>query len=389
MAVAAAHPRSHAPTAGERSPAPVTMVTIPKGFRDHAGVIQTNAIQSWTRLVRPAEIILCGDDPGVREMAHSTGATHRPDIEKTDLGTPLVSDAILRTAREARTPWVCYLNGDIILDSSFAALLARVDTRVPTLIVGRRVDVDVTTVLDLDEPDAEQKLAAIAATGTLSPSNAIDFFCFTPGPWVMNMPTFAVGRPGWDNWFMFNAVRRGVRVIDATGQLLTLHQNHGYGHVPKGTGQAWNGPEAERHRQIIGSWFCYFTIDDATHVLTPGGVRRSFTKAAWQSRVKRFRLRTTWRHLIPENMRDEPGSIAVQPPGWPRLRVRLERLFFSLFIALVLVPLRVVRASGRACRRMLRTFIPRPLRRWLRQLILGKDSPSPLPQPTEPRTPPG
>jgi hypothetical protein len=343
MALAAAQPRSHAPTAGKRSAAPVTIVTIPKGFRDHAGVIQTNAIRSWTKLVRPAQVILCGDDPGVAEMAASTASTHRPDIQKTELGTPLVSDAILRTAREATTPWVCYLNGDIILDSSFARLIERLDTRRPTLLVGRRVDVDVTTVLDLDGPDAEERLARIAATGTLSPSNAIDFFCFTPGPWVMNMPHFAVGRPGWDNWFMFNAVRRGVRVVDVTGRVLTLHQNHGYGHVPKGTGRAWNGPEAERHRQIIGSWFCYFTIDDATHVLTPDGVKPAMSWTAWKSRWKRFRLRTSWRHLLPETMRDEKESIAILPQGWPQTKVRLQRAFFLVFIAVVLLPLRLVR----------------------------------------------
>ncbi|MBY0113415.1 MAG: hypothetical protein K2Y21_11375 [Phycisphaerales bacterium] len=364
MSVAAQNPRVAAALAsGGRSPAPVTMVTIPKGFRDHAGVIQTNAVHSWTKLVRPEQVILCGDDPGVREMAEATGAVHRPDIQKTDLGTPLVSDAILRTAREATTPWVCYLNGDIILDSSFGRLLDRIDTERPTLLVGRRIDVDVTEVLDLDHDDAERQLAAIAATGKLSPSNAIDFFCFTPGRWVQNMPEFAVGRPGWDNWFMFNAVRRGVRVIDVTGQMLTLHQNHGYGHVPKGTGVAWNGPEAERHRQIIGSWFCYFTIDDATHVLTPKGVRRAMARTAWKSRWKRFRLRTTWRHLIPENMRDERESIEILPPGWVRTKVRLERAFFSLFIAVVLVPLRLVKRAVHAVWWPLRVRVLRPIKR--------------------------
>lgn len=367
MSVAAASPRAsdahHMGDGGGDVRAPVTMVTIPKGFRDHAGVIQTNAIHSWVKLVRPESVILCGDDPGVREMAEATGSVHRPDIQKTELGTPLVSDAILRTAREARTPWVCYLNGDIMLDSSFGRMLARVDKSAPTLIVGRRIDVDVKTVLDLDGAGAEAKLAEIAAGGTLSPSNAIDFFCFTPGRWVENMPEFAVGRPGWDNWFVFNAVRRGVRVIDATGQLLTLHQNHGYGHVPKGTGQAWNGPEAERHRQIIGSWFCYFTIDDATHVLRAEGVRAAMSVTAWKSRWKRFRLRTSWRHLIPEAMRDERESIEVQPAGWPRTKVRLQRMFFSLFIAVVLVPLRLVRRAIHKVWWPLRIRVLRPIKR--------------------------
>ena len=40
----------------------LTLFTIPKVFRGHIGVIQRNAIKSWT-LLRPAcEVVLLGDE---------------------------------------------------------------------------------------------------------------------------------------------------------------------------------------------------------------------------------------------------------------------------------------------------------------------------------------
>lgn len=342
-------------------PAPVTLLTIPKAFRDHAGVIQTNAVESWARLVRPAELVLCGDDPGVEEMARRVGARWQAELRKTDLGTPLVSDAIARVCRGARTPWVCYVNGDIILTSALARAVGRVAPTRPTLIVGRRTDVDVAHLLDLQSPGAEERLAELGRSGKMSPSNAIDYFCFTPGPWLEDMPPFAVGRPGWDNWFIFNAVRKGVRVIDATSHILALHQNHGYGHVPKGTGVAWHGPEGLEHHRLIGSWRCYFTIDDTTHVLGFWGPRPALGRRAWAGRWRRFMLWTLWYDELPESVRR--GSDPLRP-------VRLGLGALRRLRASPLVP-RPLRSAARASRGAARRIRDRIRRGW----VLLKASP--------------
>ena len=55
----------------------LTLFTIPKAFEGHSGVIQRNAIKSWTLLQPQCEIILMGDDEGTGEAAAEMG---RPTV---------------------------------------------------------------------------------------------------------------------------------------------------------------------------------------------------------------------------------------------------------------------------------------------------------------------
>ena len=47
----------------------LTIFTITKPFIGNNEIIQRNAIQSWKFLIPSCEIILCGDDQGVQEVA--------------------------------------------------------------------------------------------------------------------------------------------------------------------------------------------------------------------------------------------------------------------------------------------------------------------------------
>ena len=71
----------------------MTIFSIPKPFKGHINTIQRNAIQSWLQLYPKCEVILFGDDEGVAETAVEFGILHIPEIEKTELGTPLLSSA--------------------------------------------------------------------------------------------------------------------------------------------------------------------------------------------------------------------------------------------------------------------------------------------------------
>lgn len=269
--------------------APVTLFTIPKRFSGHTGVIQTNAIMSWIHLVRPAKLVLCGRDAGVQEVAQPIGAQHLKDIKVSEHGTPVVSDAFGQVLAQAATPWVCYLNTDIMLAGDLADAVVGLKPRRPTLIVGQRTDVDIKELIDFNAAEAEHRLRHIAVQhGTLSYANAIDYLCFTPGSWLDEMPPFIVGRPGWDNWFIYNAIRHRVRVIDATADVLAVHQNHGYGHVPQASGHAWEGPEADHNRSQIISHYHYFTINDASHQLIRGRVWRAVALRYLRSRFQRW-----------------------------------------------------------------------------------------------------
>src|SRR6266853_4649960 len=52
----------------EKSEPVLTIFASAKPFHGHTGVIQRNAIASWTRLRPRPEIILFGNEPGVAEI---------------------------------------------------------------------------------------------------------------------------------------------------------------------------------------------------------------------------------------------------------------------------------------------------------------------------------
>lgn len=271
--------------------APLTLFSIPKPFVGHTGVIQTNAVMSWARLVRPRHLVLFGNDQGVAEIASRVGAEHLSDLPLSDLGTPYVTDAFHRVIEQATTFWVCYVNADIILDASLARALNSFRPKRPTLIVGQRTDTDIDHLVDFDDARTELAIREIGSgIGKLSPTNAIDYLAFTPGAWLDAMPRFIVGRPGWDNWFLYNALCRGVCLVDGTCDILAIHQSHDYRHVPESTGRAWEGPEADYNRRQIESHDHYFTIDYATHLLVGGQIKRA---------LQRRHLKARWARLLP------------------------------------------------------------------------------------------
>src|SRR5579863_2067444 len=65
----------------------LTMFTTPKPFRGHIGVIQRNALKSWTLLHPDLEVILFGDDEGAAVVAGEFGLRHEPHVERNEFGT--------------------------------------------------------------------------------------------------------------------------------------------------------------------------------------------------------------------------------------------------------------------------------------------------------------
>src|SRR4029450_3238965 len=160
----------------------LTIFTAPKPFRGHIDVIQRNAIKSWT-LLRPAcEIILLGNEDGIPEIAAEYGVRHIPEVARTSLGTPLVSDLYAQAERSSDRNLFCYANADIVLMRDFMQAVQRVaDQRKRFLLVGHRWNVDVTEALNF-EPGWEERLQDRARTsGELAGPTAIDFFVYPRG----------------------------------------------------------------------------------------------------------------------------------------------------------------------------------------------------------------
>ena len=247
----------------------LTVFSVPKPFAGHVGVIQRNAIRSWSVLHRDIEVVLCGDEPGTKDMASEVGATYLPHVSRNQYGTPLLNSVFEEAERASHSSLMCYVNADIVLLSDFIPAVRRIAFR-RFLMVGQRWDVDLTASLDVARPDWQRALRTVVhERGTLHPPMGSDYFVFPTHSGLSALPPFAVGRPEWDNWFIYHARRQGVPVIDATRAVRAIHQNHGYGHVPQRRDDAWEGPEADMNRELVGGWDHVYTLADASHVLTP------------------------------------------------------------------------------------------------------------------------
>jgi hypothetical protein len=258
----------------------ITIFSTPKPMEGEFHLLQENAVGSWRALGPEVEILLLGDEPGEAELATRLGVRHLPELARNDYGTPRVDEIIRIAEQTASEPILCYINADIILGTDFlAAVRAAAGLRRRFLMVGQRWNLDVEEKIDFTDAGWEKKiLEQVRIRGRLEDPSGIDYFIFRRGLWG-TIPPLAIGRTFWDNWLIYQARTRGAAVIDATSVLRVIHQNHGYSHHPQGWKGVWKGPEAERNMELAGGLAHYFTIEDATHLLTGSGIRPAWDRA--------------------------------------------------------------------------------------------------------------
>jgi hypothetical protein len=267
--------------------AELTLFTLPKGFVDpHISLIQRNALASWLALAPAVEVLVMGEDPGVAETARELGATHLDSVARNEFGTPLLDSAFALAAERSSAPVLCYVNADIVLLGDFLAAVRRLPQR-DYLAIGRRWDCDVVEPIDLSDGGAALREWALQH-GALDLGRGSDYFVFRR-ECDFGMPAFAVGRPGWDNWLIGRALELKMPLIDVTATVLAIHQNHPYGHVSGAAADTWEGPEAVRNRELAPGIEHYkHTPFNATHLLTPRGLRRARSLAHLRARAEAF-----------------------------------------------------------------------------------------------------
>jgi len=277
----------------------LTMFSTPKPFVGHIDLIQRNAIRSWQRLHHQVEIILVGDDAGAAEVCQEFGIRHIKHVEKNRYGTKYLASIYDQVHETARHEILCHVNCDIVLMSDFVAAARSVVSQTDRfLMAGRRWDVDLQHALDLAKPDWETSLRQLARkTNRPRPAQWIDYFLFSKGLYHKKVPEFVIGRPGWDNWLLWYPLSIKVPVVDASQDVLAVHQNHDYSYHPAGAEGVWHGEEAQQNYQLHQGKFA--TLAYATHVLRYGRLQRNHQ--AWLGPVKRnaaARLSGIWFGLL-------------------------------------------------------------------------------------------
>jgi len=111
-----------------------------------------------------------------------------------------------------------------------------------TLVIGRRTNVRGNDKLGLYLPD---DVTELAKKGKLFMFSAEDYFIMTSEgyPWHRVSREVVVGRVGYDNFLVVNALRHRVSVVDATNTLTALHQTSRDGNLA-GLGSKFAGYNA-------------------------------------------------------------------------------------------------------------------------------------------------
>jgi hypothetical protein len=298
----------------------ITLFSAPKPFTDpRIAMIQRNAIKSWT-LLAEVDVILLGVETGLAEAARELGVKHIPDVRCNPNGTPLISSMFELARQNSNSDLMCIINTDMILMPDFVKAAKQVVTlKDKFVLLSQRWDLDVTQPIDFSIGWENHLRSTVHAQGSLHRPAGSDFFLF-PLSTFQNVPDFAIGRAGWDNWMIYKARKEKWPVIDCTPAVMIVHQNHDYSHLAGGKPHYEHPDTNENIRLAGGQANIRYTILDATHQLAPDGklIRPRMTRLRFTRKLELF-LRKLF-FFLPETMIEN----VARPKRWQK---RIKKIF--------------------------------------------------------------
>ncbi len=253
----------------------LTIFTTAKPFVGRIGVNQRNALNSWIRLEPRPQVLLFGDEAGAAEVARELGLQHIPHVQRSTAGLPLLSDMFAQADALAKNPLLCYVDADIVfMPNLIPALQQSTDWTGLFLMVGCSHTLEQETALDFGTAAWQQDALARSTPPAQNKRSAwgLDYFIFRKDAFAQ-FPPFVVGRPGWDNWFLYHVRRRGGHLIDATPVVTAIHQEHHFEYTARPQSEIWAGADGQANLKLVGGQAHLFSALDMTHVLTPAGLR--------------------------------------------------------------------------------------------------------------------
>jgi hypothetical protein len=250
----------------------ITLFSTPKPFIDpHISKIQRNAIQSWIQLGPDVEVLIIGEEAGIEEVAAEYGVAYIKEVDRNELGTPLVSSIFAKARQVSTNPLLSYVNADILLLADFLEATRQVHVLLKQFVmVAQRWDLRVMSPLDFSSGWEQRLRTDIIARGRLHFPAGSDFFTF-PRELFNEIPNFAIGRAGWDNWMIYYAIQNHWTVVDTTPSLTIVHQDHDYSHLPDGKPH-YNHEESQQNMVLAGGANRMYTILDSNKQLVDGKI---------------------------------------------------------------------------------------------------------------------
>ena len=297
----------------------ITLFSAPKPFiNPHIAMIQRNAIKSWT-LLPDVDVILLGEEQGLAEAARELGVKHIAHVERNANGVPLISSMFKLARENSNSDLLCIINTDMVLMPDFIEVAKKVKgLRSEFVLLSQRWDLDVTKPLDFSGDWSRGLRSMVHGQGQLHRPAGSDFFLF-PRSCYMDVPSFVIGRSGWDNWMIYRARKENWAAVDCTPSVMIVHQNHDYSHLPEGKPHYEHPDTNENIRLAGGQANVRYTILDATHRLVDGKLARPKMTSLRFTRKFELFLRALF-FFLPETMLEN----IARPKRWQK---RIKKIF--------------------------------------------------------------
>jgi hypothetical protein len=250
--------------------APFTIFTVPKAFADAATACrQRDAISSWAALAPAPDLLIFGDDDGIKDLRYQLGLRTVPSVAVDSTGIPIVSELFAAAEEVASHRHLCYVNSDIVLFDDFPAACSAAWTwRPDAILIGSRHDVD--NYASGGATAVERWAARVSAIQAGEQTCMGTDYCAYPRGVFSAMPPFAIGRTAFDNWLIWRALDAGRPLVDLSEVVAAVHVRH------RAAGE-WESfmatSEVARNRELATLWQRTFTVADCSHRWTSSGVR--------------------------------------------------------------------------------------------------------------------
>lgn len=250
------------------------LFSIPKPFTGHIATIQYNAFASWS-LLPDTTVVIFGNELGIIEACQNFGFKNIPHLDCNQHGTPYL-DTVFKEIASLSTlnAILIYANSDIILLPTITRAIENIPHR-DFLVAARRYNLDVDCLVSPSLESFSVMELHARLRGDVVPGYSSDIFILPASSCLIPvMPRMLIGRKGWDNWMMWAARKLKLPLIDATGFIVTVHQNHHHNHIIRDStltypDMPWSGPESQYQEKLIGTRA--LSLDYATQKFYPNG----------------------------------------------------------------------------------------------------------------------
>ncbi|MBV5341813.1 MAG: hypothetical protein J0665_20040 [Deltaproteobacteria bacterium] len=244
----------------------ITFISSPKPFKGITKENQYRAVRSWLLAGKNVEVILYGDSEGIVEAGKDLGVKVVDEINCSPSGIPYFGSIVKHAEDNGKYDLQVYLNCDILLSGILQAI-SRIDLP-QFLLIGQRIDLSEKVFIDLNQNDWIKQLTSIVIEGKakLHLPTGIDYFAFRRGMW-QSVPPIIIGRGGYDNVLLAYCMMNRIPIVDATYDVIALHQFHGYDHMPSGIKGVIDGADAMHNLSHAGSTRSRTMVSDARYII--------------------------------------------------------------------------------------------------------------------------